>query len=242
MSKMFDRIERQPAYRQVFSAIEAKILGRNLRPGDTLPSETLLADQFGLNRSTIREGLRQLEMSGLIERRNNSKRLFVTIPRKEDLATAMSKAMALNDITFQEVWEAMMLLEPQAAELAASRANAEQLVALEDKVEQLEANINDDEQVVEHCADFFLGLAEATNNHVLVLSLAPLALLLRPSLKIMIGRLDQARYRILEAQENVVDACVEGDAIRAKEWMEKHIIDFRRGYSLAGIDLSHVVM
>ncbi len=61
---MFERLSPQPAYRRVSIAIEEKILRRTLRPGDTLPTETELARQFGVNRSTVREALRRLESAG----------------------------------------------------------------------------------------------------------------------------------------------------------------------------------
>ncbi|TLY89578.1 MAG: winged helix-turn-helix transcriptional regulator, partial [Gammaproteobacteria bacterium] len=51
----------EPAYRKVAAAIGARVLSRALREGERLPSETELARQFGVNRSTVREALRELE-------------------------------------------------------------------------------------------------------------------------------------------------------------------------------------
>ena len=77
---VFEPIEPQPAYGRVAAAIEQKILNRSLSKGDALPSETELARQFGVNRSTVREAVRRLESSGLVGRATGSKRLRVTRP------------------------------------------------------------------------------------------------------------------------------------------------------------------
>jgi len=53
----------------VAAAIGARVLSRALREGERLPSETELARQFGVNRSTVREALRELESRGLVQRR-----------------------------------------------------------------------------------------------------------------------------------------------------------------------------
>ena len=60
------RLERAPTYRLVYDAIEREIAAGRLKIGDPLPTEMELADQFAVNRSTVREGIRLLEQSGLV--------------------------------------------------------------------------------------------------------------------------------------------------------------------------------
>lgn len=241
MSVTFDKIARAPAYRRVSNAIEEKILARRLIPGDALPTEMELSEQFGVNRSTVREGLRQLEITGLIERREGGKKLIVTRPRMQDIAAGVSRAMTLHDVTFFDVWEAMMALEPEAARLAASRITPAQLEDLQAIIDVSESHIDDDRIGVEQTVLFFNQLAVSTGNQVLMMSQEPLSLLLRPSLGLMIGRVPQARQRIIDAQKEILKALKKHDADQAGEWMRKHILDFRRGYGLAGIDLDHVI-
>ena len=64
----FERIKPRPAYELVAEAIERKILGGRMRPGDPIGTESELVQQFGVNRSTVREGIRLLEQSGLVAR------------------------------------------------------------------------------------------------------------------------------------------------------------------------------
>lgn len=51
------------------NAIQERIMNNELRPGDTLPSENVLADEFGMKRIVIRNALVQLEKMGLLEGR-----------------------------------------------------------------------------------------------------------------------------------------------------------------------------
>ena len=97
---LFEPLNHVPAYRKVAAAIEQKILDRALRAGDALPAETAIAEQFGVNRSTVREALRELETHGLVGRQSGGKRLYVTQPKRERVSSGVSRALALNGVTF----------------------------------------------------------------------------------------------------------------------------------------------
>src|SRR4051812_41518737 len=84
---LFDPVAREPAYTRVSAAIEAKILGRILKDGDVLPPELDLAQQFRVHRSTVREALRQLESAGLVTRPQGAKRLIVSRPHADKVAS-----------------------------------------------------------------------------------------------------------------------------------------------------------
>jgi len=66
VTDLFVPLDDHPAYRQIANVIEERIVARSLRTGDPLPSEMDLARQFGVNRSTIREAIRELETHGLL--------------------------------------------------------------------------------------------------------------------------------------------------------------------------------
>src|ERR1044072_8208710 len=122
-ANMFDPFDREPAYTKVSSAIEAKILSRALKDGDQLPAELDLAQHFRVNRSTVREALRQLESAGLIARPPGAKRMLVSRPHADKIASGMRQALVLHEVSFVDVWEAMMVIEPEVAALAATRRN-----------------------------------------------------------------------------------------------------------------------
>jgi GntR family transcriptional repressor for pyruvate dehydrogenase complex len=232
MSDLFGPLDDHPAYRQIANLIEQRIVGRSLRTGDALPSETDLARQFGVNRSTIREAIRELEIHGLLGRERGEKRLRVTRPEPGRVSSGVSRALALHDVTFTELWEAMMALEPAAAGYAASRRSAAQLSSLTRAAARFKRESTDTRSAVAAVVDFFTAVAAASGNQVLALSQAPLNLLLQPALTAMIDRVPQARARIQAAQNKIIEAIKLKKCEQARTWMEKHIQDFKRGYEL----------
>ncbi|HEX7114251.1 MAG TPA: FCD domain-containing protein [Steroidobacter sp.] len=234
-ARLFDPVEREPAYIRVSSAIEQKILSRALRDGDVLPSETELAQQFRVHRSTVREALRQLESAGLVRRPPGAKRMVVSRPQAAKVASGMRHALVLHDVTFVDVWEAMMVIEPEVAALAATRRTQQDLDALLQVSEAFRASPKGDPRAVDLVASFFELLGAASRNQVLVLAKQSLAEALAPSLANMIDRVPQARQRISDAQRRIIAALKDKNPDEARKWMSKHVRDFRRGYELAGI-------
>jgi GntR family transcriptional repressor for pyruvate dehydrogenase complex len=233
----FEQILIEPAYRKVAAAIGERIVSRSLREGERLPPETELARQFGVNRSTIREALRELESSGLVKRRPGSKLMSVSRPQHDIVAGGISRALVMHDVTFLEVWTALTILEPPISETAARARTAEDLAATAAAAARF-AEVNTDTGLaVHHVAEFFRCVGRATHNQVLVLAQEPLLQLLEPSLQVMIDKVSQARSRIITAQKRIFETLEARDADGARTWMARHIRDFRKGYEIAGIDL-----
>ncbi|MGO9931514.1 MAG: FadR/GntR family transcriptional regulator [Steroidobacteraceae bacterium] len=232
MTDLFVPLDDPPAYRQIANLIEQRIVARSLRTGDALPSENDLARQFGVNRSTIREAIRELEIHGLLGRGRGEKRLRVTRPEPRRVSSGVSRALALHDVTFLELWEAMMAIEPAAAQYAAARRTASQLQDLTRASARFKRAVADTDAAVSAVVDYFTAVAAASGNQVLALSQAPLNLLLAPALNSMIDRVPQARSRIVAAQNKITAAIRLRKSEPARIWMEKHIRDFKRGHEL----------
>jgi len=239
MSVEFDQIQIEPAYRKVAAAIGGRILDRTLREGDRLPPETELARQFGVNRSTVREALRELESNGLVMRRAGSKLMSVTRPQHFAIAGAVTRGLVMHDVTFREVWEALTLLEPPIAESAARARSSEDVTVVAAAVDQFASDNAEAEAAAHRSAEFFRSVGRATHNQVLMLAQEPLLQLLEPSLRVMIDDVPQARSRIIAAQRKISEALCARDTDGARTWMAKHIRDFRKGFEIAGIDLEH---
>jgi DNA-binding FadR family transcriptional regulator len=240
-SPKFEPIRIEPTYRRVASTIAERIMNRSLAAGESLPSETSLATQLGVNRSTVREALRELESGGLIGRRKGTKRLVVVRPATGIVAERITNALALQDVTVAEVWETLMMLEPPAAESAALRASPEHLTALRDAAAHYAVVCADTTAGVEAVSAFFRAIVACTENRALALAHEPALRLLQSSLGLLIDRIPQARERIRTAQRRLVMTIEAKDGAAAREWMDKHIRDFRRGLEVAGIDLSYRV-
>jgi GntR family transcriptional regulator, transcriptional repressor for pyruvate dehydrogenase complex len=237
VSVEFAPLVMEPAYRKVAGAIGARILNRALREGERLPSETELARQFGVNRSTVREALRELESRGLVQRRAGSKLMSVSRPHHEAIAEGVSHALLLHDVTVRDVWEALSILEPPLAQVAARTRTSDDLKSISAAAVAFSADRDDREQAVHRVAEFFRALGHATHNPVLGLAQEPLLQLLEPSLRVMIDKIPQAPARIATAQRRLLEALEARDGEAAHAWMTRHIRDFSKGYELAGIKL-----
>ena len=102
MSVEFAQIEFAPAYRKVAAALLERISDRTLSEGERLPPEIELARQFGVNRSTVREALRELESTGVLRRQRGSKLMTVSRPERAAVAAGVSRALVLHDVTMRE--------------------------------------------------------------------------------------------------------------------------------------------
>ncbi|MET9566180.1 FadR/GntR family transcriptional regulator [Streptomyces tauricus] len=87
--------------------------------------ETTLAKSLGVGRSTVREALRALAGAGLVQSRQGSGVFVIATSPKEDWSTQLRRA-ALTDVC-----EVRMLIEVQAALLAARRRTDDDLVAID---------------------------------------------------------------------------------------------------------------
>lgn len=235
----FQPVKLVPGYRAVCSAIEAHIVRGELQAGTLLPTEHALAQQFGVNRSTVREAIRQLEQEGLVTRQG-ARRLYVTLPGVHDVAPRAARALLLQQVTFRELWQVALVLEPQAAALAAQAATPRDVELLRQLVDRMAEHHRGDGTAEQHAdldVEFHAAVARASGNRVLILAREPVNLLYRPSLLRLQQKLPQSERRNLEAHRRVLAAIAAGDAAQASEWMRKHLVDFQRGYALAGIPI-----
>ena len=140
-----------------------KMVVDDLSPGDKLPPERVLAENLEVSRTTIREALSDLEQRRLVTRTPG--RGTVVAPRSAN-ATALLETMSA-DAEEDHVAELRMLIEPQVAGLAADRATASDLVALESILASTHTGLNPPESLAQDVA-FHMQLARAARNPLLV--------------------------------------------------------------------------
>lgn len=234
--KTFDPIATEPAYRSVSRMIENQILSGEIKIGEPLPSELALAARLGVHRSTVREAIRALEQNGLVARRVGGKRLHATLPGGAELSRRVSTAIILREITFFELWEMMLCLETAAAQAAAGRITDEQLGRIAINIKDTKQALADNLSLVELDVEFHALVAEAARNRALNLAREPISHLFFPAFYSVMSRLN-AGERLVAAHEQIFDALRRRDEQTARNWMERHIVDFRRGYELANLDI-----
>lgn len=237
----FEPLEHAPAYLRLSAAIRARILDRRLKDGEALPTEAELARQFAVNRSTVREALRNLESAGLLARHGGGKKLYVSRPTVAAVGDGLREALALHDARFGDVWEALRVVEPAIAAAAALRRSEADLAELEQITEGFREPELPAAEAVALVGRFFRAIGAAAGNPVFLLANEPLVQLIEPSLAIIIDRLPQARRRIAEAQRKLLRSISARDEDAASGWMRRHIEDFRRGFDQAGLPMETAV-
>ena len=98
MQKMQHTPDRTPVYAAIYTAIRTKIFSGQFKPGDLLPSESHLCQEYHVSRETVRKGLQQLEHEGLIFARPKVG-YFVSQPNHNDMVLSLSGE--LKDCTYQ---------------------------------------------------------------------------------------------------------------------------------------------
>jgi GntR family transcriptional repressor for pyruvate dehydrogenase complex len=223
-------------YELVARAIEKQILDGSIAQGEVLPSETALASQLGVNRSTLREALRALEQNGLVHREPGRKKLRVSAPHTAELSKRFASAMLHQRVSFEELYGAMHALEPASAAGAASRCDSNVLAQLEDNLLRTRLALNDSASLTELDIEFHELVAKGAKNRALDLARHALSGLFYPAFYSVMSRLNAAE-RLLAAHQHIVAAIRTGDVVTARNWMDRHIADFRRGYELANLDM-----
>src|SRR5918994_1468156 len=126
-------IRRVKLYEEGAARIRDLIASGELRPGEALPSERKLAEQFKVGRAVIREAIRQLEVSGLVESRHGGGN-YIREVTVEHLVAPIASVLNVIGHLREELMDARMFFEPQIARAAASRATPEDLLLLEDVI------------------------------------------------------------------------------------------------------------
>jgi GntR family transcriptional regulator, transcriptional repressor for pyruvate dehydrogenase complex len=229
-----------PAYRRVAEAVERDIIAGRLKAGQPLGTEAALVAQFGVNRSTVREGIRLLEHGGLV-RRDSSRRLWVERPRTERLVSSMRRALVLHEVTFRELYEAAMALQLATVEGAVAHASAAEIGALEDNIARTEARLGEPAELARLDGEFHALIGVASHNRALQLAREPSELLVVSSTEIILRKVQEGAARLLHAHRMYVDAIRRRDREAGRLWARRHLEDWRRGFERAGNDLDQPV-
>jgi GntR family transcriptional regulator, transcriptional repressor for pyruvate dehydrogenase complex len=169
---MFPRLSREPRLSdKVAELLLETILSQGLQPGDRLPSERELGEQFGVSRTVIREAVRALAAKGVIDVRTGSGLRVAAVD-----AAAVSESMSLylrgGTLEYGKVHEVRKLLEIEIAALAAERACAEHIERLREICEQMEAAMDEDVEAASLLdLEFHRAIARATDNELYLLLL-----------------------------------------------------------------------
>jgi len=190
---------------EIYKRLIASIEERVLKPGDRL-READLAEEFGVSRTPIREGLKRLEAQGLAVHEPNRGMVVPTLDHSQ----------------INEVYYMREVLEGTAARLAAQHASEPEIEILQDLVAADRKRIEDEDSLVRSNREFHRRLCLASHNRYLVDQIGHLRL----SLILMAGTtLDTPERREIAVEEHaaIVTAIEAGNGDAAEKAARLHI-------------------
>lgn len=159
---MFAPLVTQRRYQQIAEKIAEDIIAGRVNPGDRLPAERDLAQQFGVSRPTVREALIALEITGFVEIRVG---LGVFVSLRAPGQTRLSPISGPGPF---ELIEARRLVEGEIVALAASMISDAAIKALENAIALMIEENKDNFSSYEGDKRFHLLIAESTKNSAFV--------------------------------------------------------------------------
>lgn len=216
------QIERRRLTDQIVDQLIAMIVSGKLRRGDKLSPEHTLMKQFGVGRSTLREAIGALSLTGVLTVRPGYG-THVTVSPEEFLAKPLSWGLLMTGRDkVRELIEARIALEKAIVGLAAERATEEDIAEIRYHQAQLKATKKTGLRSIQADLSFHTALAKASHNAVLMRFLSELRHLMRSWMEQ--GQRAMGGYNSIREQHDEILYAIEvHDVERAQSALCKHL-------------------
>ncbi|MTJ82203.1 MAG: galactokinase [Telmatospirillum sp.] len=193
----------------IVAQLAESIFSGAVKPGQTLPSEMMLCQQYGVSRTAIREAIRVLSAKGLVQARSRSGTVVLASSNwnvMDASVVAWLQQSYRGADFFRSLIEARLLLEPAVAVLAAERATAQEVANIERAYNAMAAaEPGDFDACCQANLDFHIGVISAGHNIVLRHFVTAIRAALTASFR-MAFRANLSWPRMLEHHRRVVEA------------------------------------
>ena len=221
---MFTRVSAGRISELIVDQVRALIREGQLRPGDRLPSERDLCQQFGVSRVTVRDALRLLEGAGLIDTRVGARGgAFVRVPTGTEIGQGIADMVFMAAIDAEEVTEARLVFELAVVPLICERADEHDLQELEEICQRAEKALAEGRYDAGSSADFHVRFVEAAHNRALNLLVDSFHTPLRASLQAAKFASPSMGRRAPKEHRAIIEAVADGDVARARSIIATHI-------------------
>ena len=212
---------------KIIDQIRTAILAGKLKPGDILPHEKELTEQFGVSKQTLRESLRALEHMGLIDvRKGIGGGAHIVEVDIEVTKQSLANFLYFKDLTIENLSELRKLIEPHAAGKAAEHISKDDLEELRKLNETARGNLNNNllEEMSHDEINFHRVIAQNTGNPILILILDFVENLLEDFKKVLKPDLAFSKS-VLDAHDKIYQAICDKDPKKASTEMYQHVYD-----------------
>lgn len=207
-------------HRQVLNQMGEQICSGKFMPGDILPAEPVLAEQMQVSRITIRETMKSLSAKGMLQVRRRYG--TVVLPRSQwqlfdpDVITWRARASAVEPGLVEDLMELRLIIEPNAARLAAKRASAEDRVAVRRAFKLMERAVAGHGEYVPADLAFHGAILTACHNQFVQQMQNALSAILRTSFELS-SEIEGGPARSLPMHEALCVAIEQGDPVAAEQ-------------------------
>jgi GntR family transcriptional regulator, transcriptional repressor for pyruvate dehydrogenase complex len=223
-------VQTRRAFEAVADQIREQLQSGALQPGDRLPPERDLAEQFSLSRNTVREALRSLEMAGVLEfRKGATGGAFVREGRGDAVIAGFSDLFRLGAIQPADLTEARLIVGVAATRLACERGTEEDFAALRENVRQSELAVTngDLQQRLRINLEFHRLVARAARNPLLVILTDALVEIHEQMLELVPPAPDSA---VMPSRRRLLKYFAARDGEKAAAEMETHLRSLQKHY------------
>ena len=216
-------LSRETLADQVVKSLTHYIVVENLQPGEGLPSETKLAEEFGVSRSVVREALRSMAAQGTIEVVSGKGAIVRPVDDKL-LRIFFRQSLDIGRSTHTELMEIRKPLEVQSATLAALRRTPEEAEAIHTITRAMGRQLDHLAAYTELDVKFHLFVAVAAHNQLLYHLISSIRHLLEDVVREGLQRRDRREQleRIQTVHETIAQAIERGDSAEASRFMATH--------------------
>ncbi len=200
-----------------------EIVSRKLPPGTLLSSEAQMLEDYGVGRGSLREALRILEVHGLITMKpgRNGGPMVIEVGTR-DYGRMSTLFFHLGGMTFRQLIEARLVLEPLVARMAAERRGQELVGQLADPDT---TPVEDDATYFDATQDFHRSVASMSGNPVLNLFSVSLEDIFRDQVSGALSPTEERKH-VLAVHAAIAAAIAEGNADEAERLMREHMQDY----------------
>lgn len=229
MNEVVRRRPRSLAH-DVVDALGRRIRDGSLVPGEKLPTEAAIMEEFGVSRTVVREAISRLQAASLVETRHGVGTFVVGLGDAATFRISPEQVGTLHDVI--EVLELRIAVETESAGLAALRRTEENLGSLRSALAAFNAAVEQGRDAVGPDFQFHLEIARATQNHHFLDLMATLGGTMIPRARLEPpGPLTPEREaylrRVNTEHENIVDAIARQDPDGARAAMRTHLANSR---------------
>jgi GntR family transcriptional repressor for pyruvate dehydrogenase complex len=209
---------------KIIRQIKLLISSGQLKPGDRLPAERILAERFGVGRGYIREVILKLEFYGLLITSPQSG-TYVAAFNLKILDTIFADIITFNKDDFASLIETRYFLEISSAKLAAERRTEVDIKDLTEALKEFDSKFSKGISAVDEDLLFHIKIAAASKNSVL----ESMILILVPDLIKIISMVDcgagNSKKFIVDQHYNILNAIQQQNPEAAGVAMAEHLKD-----------------